>query len=178
MTGAAFMNFRQFALGLAMAIACLAASCATTGPAGDPEARSWRKVTQTAKRFAIFISEPGPARAGDLVTFRMVYVYMPGEVKFEEKEVGWQEYHAMTVNCADNTVRVGPRTRYAPDGAAIASDDDQTFAEIPWGVATDDAARAKCKQDYWIGDITIPNSPGWMDAARKHIAETTPPTRT
>ena len=171
------MNIRKVGLALAMAGACLAASCATTGASGDPEAPSWRKVTQAAKRFAIFINEPGPARDGDLVTFRMVYVYMPGEVKFEEKELGWQEYHAMTVNCADNTVRVGPRTRYAPDGSAVASDDDQTFSEIPWGVATDDAARAKCKQDYWIGDITIPNGPDWMTAARKHTSETTPPNR-
>ncbi len=171
------MNFRQFALGLAMAGACLAAACATTGASGDPEAKSWRKVTQTANRFAVFINEPGPARDGDLVTFRMVYVYMPGEVKFEEKEVGWQEYHAMTVNCADNTIHTGPRTRYAPDGSVLVSDDNQAFSEILWGVASDDAARAKCKQDYWIGDITIPNGPDWMAAARKHISETTPPNR-
>jgi hypothetical protein len=171
------MKFRQRGLALVLAGASLSASCATTGASGDPDATSWRKVTQAANRFAIFINEPGPDRTGDLVTFRMVYVYMPGEVKFEEKDLGWQEYHAMTVNCADNTVRVGPRTRYAPDGSVVASDDDQTFSEIPWGVATDDAARAKCKQDYWIGDITLPNDSDWMTAARKHIAETTPPNR-
>lgn len=150
--------------------------CATTG-AGDPETQTWRKVTQTAKRFAVFVNEPGPARDGDLATFRLAYVYMPGEVKHEDKEVGWQEYHAMTVDCAKNTVRVGPRTRYAPDGSVITSDDSQEFGEILWGTAADDAARAKCKNDVWIGDVTFPNRPNWMDEARKHIAATEPPKR-
>lgn len=171
------MSIKLFGSVLVMAGLALTSACATTGASSDPEAQSWRKVTQTANRFAVFINEPGPARDGDLVTFRMVYVYMPGEVKFEEKEVGWQEYHAMTVNCAENTVRTGPRTRYAPDGSVLASDDNQEFSGILWGVASDDAARAKCRQDYWIGDITIPNGASWKDAAREHIAETTPPNR-
>lgn len=165
-------------LGMILAAAgfALASGCASMG--GDPESQAWRKVTQTAKRFAVFVSEPGSAaEGGNLQTFRMAYVYMPGEVKHEGKDVAWQEYHAMTVNCATNKVRVGPRTRYAPDGTVIAQDDDQKFGDILWGTASDDAARAKCKQDYWIGDITIPNGGDWMDAARKHITETTAPPR-
>lgn len=123
-------------------------------------------MTQTDKRFAVFINEPGAPREGDQVTFRIVYVYMPGEVKFEQREVGWQEYHAMTVGLARNEVHPGPRTRYAPDGSVIMSDDDQTFREILWGLAADDAARAKCRQDCWIGDIVIPNGPdGWTPHA-------------
>lgn len=168
------MNFRQFGIVLAAGGFALMSACATTA---DPTTQGWRKVTQTDKRFAVFISEPGAPREGDQVTFRMVYVYMPGEVKFEEREVRWQEYHAMTVDCARNEVRTGPRTRYAPDGSVIMSDDDQKFSEILWGLAADDAARAKCRQDYWIGDIVIPNGADWMEAARKHIAETTPPNR-
>jgi hypothetical protein len=108
----------------------------------------------------------------------MRFVYMPGEVKHEGKDVAWQEYHAMTVDCAKNTVRVGPRTRYAPGGEEIAADDDQTFDEILFGTSADDAARAKCKGDFWVGDITFPEGPGWMDEARKHIAATPPPKRT
>ncbi len=153
----------------------LTSGCATFGDGA--ETQGWRKVTQTAKRFAVFVNEPGTPREGDLVTFKMRYVYMPGEVKHEDKEVAWQEYHAMTVNCAENTVKVGARTRYAPDGSTLAQDDNQTFDDILWGVAADDAARAKCKQDYWIGNVVIPNGPDWMDEARKHIAATTPPNR-
>jgi hypothetical protein len=44
--------------------------------------------------------------------------------------------------------------------------------------SADDAARAKCKSDFWVGDVTFPEGPGWMDEARKHIAATTPPKRT
>lgn len=168
------MTFRGIGVVLALGAFALASACATTG---GGETQGWRKVTQNAKRFAVFVNEPGPGKDGDLVTFRLRYVYMPGEVKFEEHEVGWQEYHAMTVNCATNEVRVGPRTRYAPDGAEIVSDDDETFSEILWGTAADDAARAKCKQDFWIGDIVIPESADWMDVARRHITETTPPNR-
>jgi hypothetical protein len=168
------MVFGRIGVGLAAVAMALASGCASMG---DPQAQDWRKVNQAAKRFAVFISEPGISPGPDLQTFRMVYVYQPGEVKHEEKEVAWQEYHAMTVNCAANTVRVGARTRYAPDGSVIMSDDDQDFDEILWGTAADDAARAKCKKDYWIGDITFPNGPDWMTAARAHIAATTPPNR-
>jgi hypothetical protein len=169
------MIFGKFGFALAAGALGLTSACATFG--NDPATQGWRKVTQTAKRFAVFVNEPGAPREGDLVTFRMAYVYMSGEVKHEEKEVGWQEYHAMTVNCAANTVKVGARTRYAPDGTVIASDDDQKFGEILWGTAADDAARAKCKQDYWIGNVVIPNGPDWMAEARQHIAQTTPPNR-
>jgi len=153
----------------------LASACASMS--GDPTLQAWRKVGQADKRFAVFVSEPG-MREDTLATFRMRFVYMPGEVKHEEQEVAWQEYHAMTVDCAKNTVRVGPRARYAPGGEVIATDDDQTFGEILWGTSADDAARAKCKGDVWIGDVIFPEGSGWMDEARKHIAATTPPKRT
>lgn len=164
----------RFGLLLAAGLA-LTSACATFG--GGGENQSWRKVNQTANRFAVFVNEPGPPREGDLVTFKLRYVYMPGEVKHEDKEVGWQEYHAMTVDCAKNTVRVGPRTRYASDGSVIVEDDDQTFSEILWGTAADDAAKAKCKNDVWVGDHTFRNDGDWMDAARKHIAATEAPKR-
>ncbi len=168
------MGVSRSAFGSLMAGVLLTSACASM--AGDPTLQAWRKVNQADKRFAVFISEPG-AREGALATFRMRFVYMPGEVKHEGKDVAWQEYHAMTVDCAKNTVRVGPRTRYAPDGGTIVSDDDQTFGEILWGTAADDAARAKCKGDVWVGNVTFPEGPGWMDEARRHIAATTPPKR-
>jgi hypothetical protein len=154
----------------------LAAGCASS-PSGDPETQSWRMVLQQAKRFAVFVNDPGAPKAGDLVTFKLAYVYMPGEVKHEEKEVGWQEYHAVTVNCADNTVKLGPRSRYAPDGSVIVSDDNQKFEPINWGTALDDAARGKCKNDYWAGNVTFKANGGWMGAARKHIAANEAPVR-
>ena len=83
----------------------------------------------------------------------------------------------MTVDCARNTVRVGPRTRYAPSGEAIASDDDQKFSEIVLGTAADDAAKAKCKGVLWVNDVMLPEGPAWMDQAREHIARSTPPKR-
>jgi hypothetical protein len=124
------MGVSRSAFGSLMAVVLLTSACASMD--GDPTLQAWRKVNQADKRFAVFISEPG-VREGALATFRMRFIYMPGEVKHEGKDVAWQEYHAMTVDCAKNTVRVGPRTRYAPDGVTIVSDDDQTFGEIIWG---------------------------------------------
>ncbi|MFZ4685903.1 MAG: hypothetical protein ACOYMK_09825 [Hyphomonadaceae bacterium] len=157
-----------------LAGATLASACASMS--GDSTLQAWRKVGQVEQRFAVFVSEPG-VREDTLATFRMRFVYMPGEVKHEGKEVAWQEYHAMTIDCAKNTVRLGSRTRYAPGGAEITTDDDQTFDEILFGTSADDAARAKCKGDFRVGDITFPEGPGWMDEARKHIAATPPPKR-
>lgn len=157
-----------------LAGATLASACASMS--SDSALQAWRKVGQVEQRFAVFVSEPG-VREDTLATFRMRFVYMPGEVKHEGKEVAWQEYHAMTIDCAKNTVRLGSRTRYAPGGAEVASDDDQTFDEILAGTSADDAARAKCRGDFWVGDITFPEGPGWMDDARKHIAATPPPKR-
>ena len=165
-------QFCRLASGLAAAT--LLAACASMS--GDPNLKAWRMVNQADKRFAVFVSEPG-LREETLATFRMRFVYMPGEVKHEGKEVAWQEYSAMTVDCAKNTVRVGPRTRYAPDGAAIMSDNDQAFNEILIGTAADDAAKAKCKGVLWVGDVVIPESAGWMEGARAVIASSTPPKR-
>ncbi len=176
------MSSRRPMLAAAAAgLAALLGACSTLeGMGGDKESgftKRWRKVGQVQNRFAIFVNEPGAPLDGDTVHFRMVFVYMPGAVKFEEKEVGWQEYSDVTVDCAGNRIRLGPRSRYAPDGAVIASDDDQTLAPINYGTAADDAARAKCKKDYWVGDYTFKDGPAWMEAARKHIAETPPPKR-
>ena len=157
-----------------LAGATLASACASMS--SDSALQAWRKVGQVEQRFAVFVSEPG-VREDTLATFRMRFVYMPGEVKHEGKEVAWQEYPAMTVDCAKNTVRVGMRTRHAPDGAEIMSDDNQTFSEILVGTAADDAAKAKCKGVFWVGDVVFPEGPGWMDAARERIANATPPKR-
>lgn len=165
-------------VGLLAAAGLLALTgCSTFGGGAPVETKSWRKVGQVENRFGIFVNEPGPARAGDSVTFRMVFVYAPGAVKFEDKEVGWQEYSAVTVDCTPNRIRLGPRTRHAPDGTVLASDNDQGLAPINYGTAADDAARAKCKGDHWIGDVTFKDGPNWMDYARKHIAETPAPKR-
>lgn len=163
---------RSGVAGAALAGVFLASSVNWHAQADTPETAKWRKITQSGQRFAIFINEPGAARDGEKVTLRMVYVYMPGEVKFEDKPLGWQEFPAMTINCSTNEVRNGALIRFAPDGAQVSRTEDQTFREIMPGVVTDDAARAKCRKDYRIGDITIPNGPEWMEAARKAIAKT------
>ena len=41
----------------------------------------------------------------------------------------------------------------------------------------DDAAKAKCRGVFWVGDVVFPESPGWMEQARDRIAKTTPPKR-
>jgi len=48
-----------------------------------------------------------------------------------------------------------------------------------WGGAGTCAVRVRVREgDFWVGDVTFPEGPGWMDEARKHIAATTPPKRT
>jgi hypothetical protein len=166
-------------LALATAVAGLCLSgCATqaaNGPAGATKA--WRKITQVEQRFAVFINEPGAARQGDLVTFRLVYIYAPGEVRFNNQVVGWQEYSTMTVNCATQEMKAGPRVRYAPDGKVMLSDDDQEFGPINADTAAADAARVRCMPDDAPDAGRISNSGRWMDVARKHLAETPAPPR-
>jgi hypothetical protein len=160
---------------LALATAVLAIGldgCATPGaPEGPAGAtRTWRKITQVENRFAVFINEPGAARGGDLVTFRLVYIYAPGEVRFNDQIVGWQEYSAMTINCVTQEVKAGPRVRYAPDGKVMLSDDSQDFGPINADTAAADAARTRCSPDPAPGALRIPDGGKWMDAARKRLA--------
>lgn len=162
---------------IALAGAMLAACQTAPSAPADPQTLSWRKVTQGNDYSAVFVNEPGTPREGRFVTFRLRFVYLPGRMKHDGKDVAWQEYHAMTVDCADNKVRVGPRSRHAPDGAVIAEDDDQTFNDILWGMPADDAARAKCREKFWVGDVSFANTPGWMDEARAHIAAAKLPVR-
>jgi hypothetical protein len=146
---------------------------AASGPAGDTA--SWRKLLQVEQRFAVFINEPGAPKTGDLVTFRLAYVYMPGQVMFDDREAGWQEYRAMTVDCAKNLVRAGPRTRYAPDGSVMMTDDSQTFDAINYGTAVEAAAIARCRGEFNGPAFSVKDGRNWLAAARKHIAENPPP---
>lgn len=166
---------RRACLFLAMSTGLVGlAGCASTGlsTASDRTAVAWRKITQVDNRFAVFINEPGTPREGDLVTFRLAYIYAPGEVRFNDKVVGWQEYSAMTVNCATHELRPGPRVRYASDGSVMLSDDNQEFGEINPSTSADAAARVRCASETTADAVRIPDSPKWMDAARKHLAET------
>ena len=178
---------RHLAL-LALAAGVLAlGACATSGggPGKGGATASWRKVTQVEHRFAVFIDEPGAPRQGDLVTFRLAYIYAPGEVFWKAnpdeegrgKEVEWQEYTAMTVNCATHEMKPGPRVRYAPGGAVLLSDDSQDFGEIVAATAAEDAARVWCAAAPAPAADPIRNGPKWLDAARRHLAETPPTAR-
>ena len=158
-------------LGGALMAAALLAGCASAPGAAAPA--QWLKLEQVEKRFAIFTNAPVAPAEGGIATFRLVYVYMPETVKFEEKYVGWQAYPAMTVNCEAGTVRVGPRTRYAPDGTAMMSDDNQAFVPI-MGPSIQKVKAIACDGAPLTEPDLIRDGADWIDAARKHIAATDP----
>lgn len=166
-----FSGRNKAAPGGALMAAALLAGCASAPGAAAPA--HWLKLEQVEKRFAIFTNAPVAPAEGGMATFRLVYVYMPETVKFEEKFVGWQEYPAMTVNCEANTVRVGPRTRYAPDGTAMMSDDNQAFVPI-LGPSIQKVKAIACDSAPLAEPDLIEDGAGWIDAARKHIAATDP----
>ena len=174
------MPFSAYLALAAMILAVDLGGCASEGgaPGRAGATETWRKITQVENRFAVFINEPGAARRGDLVTFRLVYIYAPGEVRFKDQVVGWQEYGAMTVNCATQSVKTGPRVRYAPDGKVMFSDDSQDFGPINADTAAADAARTRCSPDAAVDALRIPNGAKWMDVARNRLAAApSPPTR-
>jgi hypothetical protein len=152
----------------ALVLGGCASQNAPQGPAGAT--KTWRKITQVENRFAVFINEPGASRQGDLVTFRLIYIYAPGEVRFNDQVVGWQEYSAMTINCATQEMKAGPRLRYSPDGKVMLSDDTQEFGPINADTAAADAARVRCMPDPGPDALRIPNGGKWMDLARVHLA--------
>ena len=170
MTRPAFVAFAAAVLALGLgACASQNASAAAVGAT-----KTWRKITQVENRFAVFINEPGAGRVGDLVTFRLVYIYAPGEVRFNDQVVGWQEYSAMTINCATQEMKPGPRLRYAPDGKVMLSDDVQDFGPINPDTAAADAARVRCATDPATASasdlVRISNAGRWMDVARERLA--------
>ncbi len=156
---------------LALGVVVALGACASA-PARE-EAASWRKLTQVEQRFAIFMDNPATAPVDGLATFRFVFVYAPGAVEHEGREVSWQEYPAMTVNCAEETVKVGPRTRYAPDGSVIMSDDTQYYANIV-GPAVLRAAAVSCQGITEPQQVLIPDGPDWREVARAGIASSDP----
>lgn len=169
--GRNFSVRNKAALGGALMAAALLAGCAST-TGGEPDAQ-WLKLEQAEKRFAIFTNAPVAPAEGGIATFQLVYVYMPETVKFEEKYVGWQEYPAMTVNCEADTVRVGPRRRYASDGTAMMSDDNQDFVPI-MGPSIQKVKAIACDGAPLTEPDLIKDGADWMEAARKHIAATDP----
>lgn len=154
-------------------------ACATAGPAADPgETQTWRKVSQSEKIYAVYINEPGGMRSGDLVSLRMVYVFMPGEVfNDEEKEVAFQDYHAVTINCATYQVRLGKRTGHEKDGRIFLNEDKTEFTEISETSPIEDAANARCRNTYWVDNDRVADGPNWMDEARRHVMAGPPPER-
>lgn len=176
------MNLQRSAGLLAgFATAGLIAACASApeAPVSAPAAAAaelpapeWRKIIQQDERFAVFISQPA-VRDGDLAHFRMVYVYMPGEVFHESREVAWQEYSHATIDCAGDKVKMGPRTRYAPDGAVFGQDDNQEFAWIIGG----GVVRSKdvyCNNKPWEGMVVVPGGEGWIERERAKIPGSRP----
>jgi len=160
--------------GLAAA-ACMGLSgCATAPDRADASALTWREVTEVPGRFAVFVSQPAERGEDGRVTFRMVFVYRPGEVMFGGRDVAWQEYSAMTIDCAARQVRPGPRTRYGADGTALGADDDTRFADILAGASVSFAADLTCGTGGQSAGRILPDGPGWMAEARSGIAAPAP----
>lgn len=174
-----FRTVQIVAGGAALAIAAACASAPEApppaqlaAPAVELPAPNWRKIIQQEKRFAVYISEPA-VREGELAHFRMAYVYMPQEVFLNGREVARQEYSHVTINCAEDKVKMGQRTRYAPDGTAFGQDEDQTFAWIIGGAVV----RAKdvyCNNKPWEGMEVVPGGAGWIERERAKIPASEP----
>lgn len=171
MTGAKLSLRKKLAMGSAALCTAVLAGCASG--ASNAPAQSWLKLEQVEKRFAIFTNAPVRPAEGGIASFRLVYVYMPETVQHEGKYVGWQEYSAMTVNCEADTVRVGPRTRYAPDGSVMASDDNQEFQPIV-GRSIQRVAAIACSGTPLADPVLIRDSRNWIEEARKNIAADDP----
>jgi hypothetical protein len=127
----------------------------------------WRRLVQVDNRFAVYIRHPGEPLQDDRATFHLSYVYQPGVVFWEDREVAWQEYVAMTVDCRTGEVRAGLRRRFGPDGAMIYSDEDRAFAPINEGTAVEAAANARCNNAWPQDRADIPDGADWMGEARR-----------
>ncbi len=164
----------RMAAGALMALAGACASSPEAPPpavvaaASDLPATEWRRIIQQEKRFSVYVSDTA-VREGDLAHFRLVYVYMPGEIIYEGREVASQEYSHVTLDCAAERVRLGTRTRYAPDGEAFGQDGDQNFAPI-MGMAVFRAQEVHCKNTPWAGMNVVPGGADWIARARAAIA--------
>lgn len=172
----------QIRIGLFTAAAFALTACGTTGGAtggaaggsgGEASNPTWRKVTQVEQRTAAYVSQPA-MRQGDQVTFKLAFVYAPGQIMWENKPVAWQVYEAVTIDCAKNEVRLGKRTRYDEAGAAMMSDEDPNFASVTYGTIAADASVAVCKNKVWVDDFRAPDRSGWLAQARANLASTTP----
>lgn len=157
-----------------MVFALALAGCASTpaSPDAGPQP-GWLKLEQVEKRFAIFTYLPAVPNVGGTATFRLVYVYMPGTVQYEGADVGWQEYPEITVNCEADTVRLGLRTRYAPDGGVMMTDTNDDVSPI-FGPSIRKAADMTCKGKALPQPVQIKDGPDWIARARVHIAATEP----
>lgn len=155
--------------GLALAAGMGLSGCATAPGHGGASGLTWREVTQVPGRFAVFVSQPAERGEGGRVTFRMVFVYRPGEVMFDGRDVAWQEYSAMTIDCAARQVRPGPRTRYGADGTGLGADEDMRFADVLAGSSVSLAADRLCGTGQEAAGRILPDGPGWMAEARRGI---------
>ncbi len=170
----------QIRTGLLTAAAFALAACGTTNTVGGQTVSSaenapgWRKVTQVEQRTAAYVSQPA-TRQGDQVTFKLAFVYAPGQIMWENKPVAWQIYEAVTIVCAKNEVRLGKRTRYDETGAEMMSDEDPNFASVSYGTVAADAAIAQCKDRVWVDAFSTPDGSGWQARARANLAAVKPP---
>jgi len=158
-----------FPIHRAMIGAALLAVSVSGCTASAPEP-SWSKLLSVENRFAVYLHHPGEPNSGDVARVRLIYVYGTGEVEWEGEEVAWQEYTEMTIDCATNYASLGPRFRYAPDGAQGFADEKREANLIAPGTRTAIAAAAKCEGEFPADTHSIADEPGWMNEARQRLA--------
>lgn len=170
MTGYAQSSFLAAAVAAVFMAACASApapEAVVTLAGPELPAPNWRRIVQQEQRFSVYVSEPA-VREGDTAKFRMVYVYQPEQVYLAGREVAWQEYSTVTLDCAAERVILGRRTRYDPSGAAFGQDEDNTSAQI-MGAAVFRAQEVYCRNKPWEGMNVVPGGAGWMERARAAI---------
>jgi hypothetical protein len=159
-------------IGARAALAALAfAFAASSAASADPATRSWRKLTQVEDKYATYVNLPGDPKAGAQYTVRLVVLYRPGTAAVGGKEVAYDEYPGLTVDCTMQKARRGVRLRHGADGTVVAKEDDETFRLFDGGSNEDDVAKARCDNTFTGKAFQVNDGPKWMAAARANMAD-------
>lgn len=155
----------------ALAALAFALAAAASAAAADPATKSWRKLTQVEDKYATYINLPGDPKAGAQYTVRLVVLFRSGAAAAGGKEVAYDEYPALTVDCTMQKAKRGVRLRHAADGSVIVKEDDETFRLFDDGSNEDDVAKARCSNEFPGKAFQVNDGPKWMVAARANMAD-------
>ena len=147
---------------LALCLAGVAVSaCATTS--GSVE--GWREVHRTDGRNAFFIKDI--ARDGDIASFQLAQVFQVNTFQMGGVYGRNQLWPMVRANCADWTIAMGPRTRWAEGGSVMLEDDAATFEDINYGLPAESAANAACKGQFPEGSLVVNGDEAALIAAAR-----------